>query len=41
LFIFLPERINELNLVRARYPVGEYQEFYSDKGELLFAAYEV
>lgn len=40
LFIFLPERLNELDLVRQRYPNGEYQEFYSDKGEFLFAVYE-
>lgn len=40
LFIFLPERLNELDLVRQRFPDGTYQEFYSDRGEFLFAAYE-
>jgi hypothetical protein len=40
LFIFLPERLNELELVRQRYPDGAYEEFFSDKGEFLFAVYE-
>ncbi|MFO7663388.1 MAG: glycosyltransferase family 39 protein [Chloroflexota bacterium] len=40
LFIFLPERLNELELVRQRYPGGGYEEFYSDQGEFLFAVYE-
>jgi 4-amino-4-deoxy-L-arabinose transferase-like glycosyltransferase len=40
LFIFLPERLSELELVRQRYPDGAYEEFYSDKGEFLFAVYQ-
>jgi hypothetical protein len=41
LFIFLPERLGELDYVRQRYPGGAYQEFYADSGELLFVVYEV
>lgn len=41
LFIFLPERLNELEVLRQRYPDGNYQEFYSEKGEFLFAVYKV
>ncbi len=41
LFVFLPERLPELDWVRARYPNGRYREFFSDKGPMLFAAYEV
>jgi len=40
LFIFLPERLNELEFVRQSYPGGSYQEFYTDDGDLLFAVYE-
>lgn len=39
-FIFLPERLNELEFVRQSYPDGTYQEFYNDDGSLLFAVYE-
>jgi len=41
LFIFLPERVDELEYVRAVYPGGGYREFYSERGQFLFAAYEV
>ncbi|HEX6386324.1 MAG TPA: glycosyltransferase family 39 protein [Anaerolineae bacterium] len=41
LFIFLPERLGELEYVRASYPSGRYQEFYSEKGQFLFAVYKV
>ena len=41
LFLFLPERLPELDWVRMRYPDGRYREFFSDKGTMLFAAYEV
>lgn len=40
LFIFLPERLNELLLVQERFPGGVYQEFRSEAGELLFVVYE-
>jgi hypothetical protein len=40
IFIFLPERLGELEFVRATYPGGRYREFYSGQGEMLFAAYE-
>lgn len=40
LFIFLPERLNELEFVRQTFPGGQYQEFYSKDGQLLFAIYE-
>lgn len=40
LFIFLPERLNDLTFVRQAYPGGSYQEFFADDGSLLFAVYE-
>jgi hypothetical protein len=40
LFIFLPERLGELDFVRQRYPDGEYREFRGDDGELWFVVYE-
>jgi len=40
LFVFLPERLNELEFVRQAYPNGRYQEFYAGDGALLFAIYE-
>lgn len=40
LFIFLPERLHELEYVRQSYPDGSYQEFFDDNGVLLFAVYE-
>ena len=41
LFLFLPERLDELELVRISYPGGRYREFFSDKGVMTFAAYEL
>ena len=43
IFIFLPERSQELDFVRAAYPQGRYEAFYRARGlqELLFVAYEV
>jgi hypothetical protein len=41
LFIFLPERLGELQYVQQRYPGGAYREFRAESGELLFALYEV
>ncbi|GAB4155873.1 MAG: hypothetical protein Fur0021_23720 [Candidatus Promineifilaceae bacterium] len=43
IFIFLPERIAELDFVRAAYPQGRYQVFYRYRSQLdpLFMAYEV
>jgi hypothetical protein len=40
-FIFLPERLQELQYVLSLYPDGEYREFYKEDNELLFAVYEV
>jgi hypothetical protein len=40
LFIFLPERLHELEFVRQQVPDGALQEFYSETGELLFVVYE-
>ena len=40
LFIFLPERLHELEFVRQQAPDGTLQEFRNDKGELLFVVYE-
>jgi hypothetical protein len=38
-FVFLPERQNELDLVRQAHPTGRLREF-REKGQLLFIAYE-
>ena len=40
LFIFLPERLHELEFVRQQAPNGTLQEFRSQNGELLFVVYE-
>lgn len=40
LFIFLPERLHELEFVRQQAPDGTLQEFYNERGELLFVVYE-
>ena len=40
-FIFLPERLSELEYVRLTYPQGEYREFHDRDGMLLFALYAV
>ena len=40
LFIFLPERLPELEFVRQQVPDGTLQEFYNERGELLFVVYE-
>ena len=40
LFIFLPERLHELEFVRQQVPDGALQEFYNERGELLFVVYE-
>jgi len=39
-FIFLPERAAELDVVRQRYPAGALREFRDDSGIVLFTAYE-
>jgi hypothetical protein len=41
LFVFLPERVNELEFVRNAFPEGNYQEFYARDDLFLFAVYEV
>lgn len=40
-FVFLPERRAEFDVVRRLYPVGSFREFRNPKGRLLFVAYEV
>ena len=40
LFIFLPERLHELEFVRQQVPDGTMQEFRNENGELLFVVYE-
>jgi hypothetical protein len=40
-FIFLPERLRELQQVLSLYPEGDYQEYLGSDGELLFAVYEI
>lgn len=41
IFIFLPERLNELSYVTMRYPDGAYREFKQKDGSLLFAVYQI
>lgn len=41
LFVFLPERLNELPLVEAAYPGGRYEEIRAPDGEFLGAVYAV
>ncbi|MCP5100174.1 MAG: hypothetical protein GY943_31865 [Chloroflexi bacterium] len=41
LFVFLPERVNELEFVKAAYPDGTYREFHEGEALFLFASYEV
>ena len=40
-FIFLPERVAELDYVRTAYPDGKYREMKQRNGDLLFLSYEV
>ncbi len=40
-FLFLPEREEELAFVRSKYPGGEYRQFSNQLGDLLFVAYEL
>ena len=41
LFIFLPERLAELEQVRVSYPDGRYRAFTNGKGQELFSVYEL
>lgn len=41
IFMFLPERLNELPFVRERFPDGVYQEFLAPDGNMYFAVYEI
>ena len=41
IFVFLPERLDELENVRASYPAGLYYEHHRDREGFLFAVYEV
>jgi 4-amino-4-deoxy-L-arabinose transferase-like glycosyltransferase len=40
-FLFLPERIGELNWVRQAFPEGELREFYDSDSRLRFSAYQL
>lgn len=40
-FIFLPERLNEMSYVRSTYPAGSYREIRNEDGDILFLVYEV
>ena len=40
-FVFLPERLKELDFVRGAYPQGTYREFLDPQGNLLFALFSV
>ena len=40
-FIFLPERITEFDVVRRTYPTGLKREFKDQRGQILFVSYEV
>lgn len=40
IFLFLPERLDELQFVRLAFPAGRLREFHQPSGSLLFAAYE-
>ena len=40
-FVFVPERVTEFDLVRQAHPDGLYREFRGESGNLLFSAYEV
>ncbi len=40
-FIFLPERLQELQYVLSLYTQGNYREFFNADNELLFAVYEI
>jgi hypothetical protein len=39
-FVFLPERLGELDVVRRFYPTGRLREFRNKNGQVLFVAYE-
>jgi hypothetical protein len=40
-FLFLPERIEELTWVQQAFPEGQVQEFYDAGGRLRFSAYQL
>jgi 4-amino-4-deoxy-L-arabinose transferase-like glycosyltransferase len=40
-FVVLPERRGELDVIQRHYPSGALREFRNDRGQLLFIAYEV
>ncbi len=41
IFIFLPERLAELQYVQTAFPGGVYQEVFQDNGQLLYAVYQI
>ena len=40
MFVLLPERSAELEVVRQRYPLGYLREFRGTSGTILFTTYE-
>lgn len=41
IFFIVPQRLDELKIIRARYPQGEYGEAYDNYGRLLYATYRL
>jgi len=41
IFFIVPQRLEELEVIRARYPQGEYGEAYDNYGRLLYVTYRV
>jgi len=41
IFFIVPQRLEELKIIRARYPQGEYGEAYDNYGRLLYATYRL
>lgn len=41
LFVFLPERVHELEHVRAVFPGGTYEEFWNERQQYVFSVYSV
>lgn len=41
IFFIVPQRLEELEIIRARYPQGEYGEAYDAYGRLLYATYRL
>jgi len=41
IFFIVPQRLEELEIIRARYPQGEYGEAYDNYGRLLYVTYRL